>query len=47
MVQDYGIGDSYTLTTPVVGVYRAAVWVRTSSAVTADYYGDAELHFVQ
>ena len=39
MVQDFGNGPSYTLTTPVAGTYSVSAWVRTSAAVLYDALG--------
>ncbi len=46
MVQDYGVGSSYTLATPTSATYRVAVHVRTSPLVAADYFGPPQTHVV-
>jgi hypothetical protein len=47
MVQDYGVGPEFTLTSPAPGAYQVAAWVRTTDNVVADYYGAATWHVVQ
>ncbi|MBL0276933.1 MAG: multicopper oxidase domain-containing protein [Anaeromyxobacter sp.] len=46
LAQDYGVGASYTLVSPVAGTYQVAVHVRTSNLVAADVFGAPVSHVV-